>query len=644
MIRISNVSIKYGDRVLLDSINVSISPGEKIGLVGRNGAGKSTLLKIIAGEKMGDSGDVSMPPSSSLGFLHQEMEIPSGNSVIDEALTAFEEAKHLEELMKEQNEGIATRTDYESQGYMDLLQAFSEANDRFNVLGGHTMHIDAEKVLLGLGFMHEDLERSTTQFSGGWRMRIELAKMLLKKPDYLLLDEPTNHLDIESIIWLEGFLKNYEGTVILISHDKTFLDSIGKRTIEIEGGKIFEYKASYTKYLELREERRTKLEASFKNQQKVIAEKERTISRFMAKATKTKMAQSMQKQLNKIERIEMDEVNTANIRLRFQPPPRSGEMVVEGTNVSKHYGELRVMEGVDLKIERGEKVAFVGQNGQGKTTLSKMIGGLETLTNGKLELGHNVQIGYYAQNQAESMHGDLTVLQIMENEAPENMRTSVRSILGSFMFSGEDADKKVKVLSGGERSRLAMASLLLKPYNLLILDEPTNHLDIPSKDVLKQALQSFEGTLIVVSHDRDFLQGLTQKTIEFRDKKLYSHIGGLAEFLKKREVEDMRQIERQNKPKEEEVPSLSKEDRIRLNNERKQLSRKASMLEKKIEELEQKKEGYEKKMSEDGFFESASYQDIVNKHKNMKGEIEQAYDNWETAQGILEEWESKNNF
>jgi len=531
MITISNVYVQYGDRILLNRVNLVIQEKEKVGLVGRNGAGKSTLLKIIAGEQGPQDGDVSRPSDSTLGFLHQEMELPMGRTVLEEALTAFEETRRMEERIAEITTEIGERTDYESEAYQDLLIELSSLNERFQLLGGATMEADAERVLQGLGFRHEDMHRQTDEFSGGWKMRVELAKMLLRRPDFLLLDEPTNHLDIESIIWLEQFLRTYQGCVVIISHDKTFLDNTTSRTVEVELGNLYDYKASYTKYVELRKERREKLQQAYENQQRLIAEKEKTINRFMAKATKTKQAQSMQKQLDKLERIELDEADTAVMNLRFPPAPRSGQTVVDAQKVTKKYDEKLVLNQVDLQLDRGDRIAFVGQNGQGKTTLAKMIVDELSITGGELKLGHNVQIGYYAQNQSDTLQPGLTVLETMEQISPPDLRPKLRTILGAFMFSGEDVEKKVSVLSGGERARLALACLLLHPFNLLVLDEPTNHLDIQSKDVLKRALQHYDGTMVVVSHDREFLSELTNRTLEFRDHNLHHYIGDVNAFL-----------------------------------------------------------------------------------------------------------------
>ena len=637
MITASNIYIQYGDRILLDHVNLVIGERDKVGLVGRNGAGKSTMLKVIAGTMSPDEGTIARPSESTLGFLHQEMSLPKGKTVMDETLTAFDEAKRLDKRLAALNEEITIRTDYESDGYHRLIEELSEATERFQLLGGHSMEAEAEKVLKGLGFTQKDMGRLTDEFSGGWQMRIELAKMLLQRPDFLLLDEPTNHLDIESIIWLERFLRDYSGAIVVISHDKQFLDNITKRTVEVELGKLYDYKASYSDYVQLRKERREKQLAAYENQQRVIAEKERTITRFMAKASKTSMAQSMQKQLNKMERVEIDDEDVAAMNIRFPAAPRSGQVVLEGKNVTKKYGNLLVLEEVDLKLDRGDKVAFVGQNGQGKTTLAKLIVNELTLSSGEIKHGHNVQIGYYAQTQSDTMDSKDTVLETMEMASPPEMRTRLRGILGAFMFSGEDADKKVSVLSGGERARLALACLLLRPFNLLVLDEPTNHLDMLSKDVLKKAIQDYDGTLIVVSHDREFLSGLTNRTIEFRDHQLYDYIGDVNAFLEKRQLDNMREVELSTKsakagggaaPRKE----LSFE-------ERKLLMRAVSNAEKKVQRLEEEIDTLEKKMAQPGFYESEDAVKTTQRYQDKQKLLETAMDEWEEAQMAIEEYE-----
>jgi ATP-binding cassette subfamily F protein 3 len=651
MIAIANVTIQFGDRILFNNVNLTISEKDRIGLVGRNGAGKSTLLKIIAGYKNSDSGGVTYPNAATIGYLHQDLELPKGKTVIDEAMTAFEATKKLEERIEEINKELEERTDYESDYYMNLVQELVESTDQFQLLDGNKTEAEAERILSGLGFKSTDMNRLTDEFSGGWQMRVELAKMLLKNPDYLLLDEPTNHLDIESIVWLESFLKDYVGAVVTISHDKTFLDNITKRTVEIELGNIYDYKANYSKFKILRAERKELQESAFRNQQKIIAEKERTISRFMAKATKTKMAQSMQKQLDKMERIEIDTDDASSMKLRFPPAPRSGQITLEIKDLVKKYGSLTVMNEVEFKMDRGDRVAFVGQNGQGKTTLSKIIAQQESLTDGECKLGHNVQIGYYAQNQAESLHGNLTLLETLENIAPEDMRVKVRSILGAFMFSGEDVDKKVSVLSGGERARLALAALLLKPFNLLILDEPTNHLDMISKEVLKNALNEFEGSLIVVSHDRDFLQGLTNRTLEFRDKKLFNYIGDVYAFLAKRKMDNMRDVEKATvKPsvntneinKSKAKKELSYEEQRVHQKELRRFEKDVQNAEKKIENLEAKIQTIELKMAKPEFYGSPDETTVIGQYQKMKTDLERIMEKWEVAQIKLEEFLNNN--
>ncbi|MCB0618848.1 MAG: ABC-F family ATP-binding cassette domain-containing protein [Saprospiraceae bacterium] len=637
MINASNIFIKYGDRILLDSVTLVVGDRDRIGLVGRNGAGKSTLLKVVAGAMRPDEGQIARPSDSTLGFLHQEMQLPRGRTVLEETLTAFEEVRRIDKRLHEINDEMARREDYESESYHDLLTEFSDLNDRFQLLGGATMEADAERVLKGLGFRNADFGRQTTEFSGGWQMRVELAKMLLQRPDFLLLDEPTNHLDIESIIWLERFLQDYPGAVIVISHDKQFLDNVTNRTVEIELGKLYDYKAPYSKYLELRQERREKMMAAFQNQQKVIAQKERTINRFMAKATKTKMAQSMQKQLDKMERIEVDQEDGSVMNIRFPAAPRSGQIVVEAHRLTKHYGSIQVLNGVDLKLDRGDRLAFVGQNGQGKTTLAKMLVNELAPTGGELKWGHNVQIGYYAQNQSEALHSDLTLLETMERHSPPEMRTRLRGILGAFMFSGEDAEKKVTVLSGGERARLALACLLLKPFNLLVLDEPTNHLDMLSKDVLKEALLQYDGTLIVVSHDRDFLAGLTDRTVEFRDHQLFDYLGDVNFFLEKRALNDMREVEKSSAASSN--PS-GKTAKIEVSyEERKKRLRNLTNAEKKVERLEEQIAGFETQMSDPAFYDRPDAQKEMEAYQKAQKDLKEAVEEWEAAHEAWEEVE-----
>lgn len=638
MITTSNIFVKYGDRVLLDYINLVIYDRDRMGLVGRNGAGKSTMLKIIAGDMIPDDGMVTRPNNSSLGFLHQEMSLPKGKTVMEETLTAFGEAKNLEKRIEAINVALTERTDYESAAYMGLLNELSDINERFIIIGGNSMQADAEKVLKGLGFKLTDFQRLTDEFSGGWQMRIELAKMLLSRPDYLLLDEPTNHLDIESIIWLEEFLQDYPGSVIVISHDKQFLDNVTQRTVEIEAGKTYDYKANYSKYIELRQERRAKLASAFKNQQKVIAQKERLVERFKAKATKTSLAQSIEKQLNKMERVEMDHEDTSSMNITFPPAPRSGQVIVDGKKLTKSYGDLLVLSEVNLKLDRGDRVAFVGQNGQGKTTLAKIIVNQLPATSGDVNLGYNVEIGYYAQNQAETLDQNRTLLETMEAAAPPEMSTKLRSILGAFMFSGEDVEKKVMVLSGGERARLALACMLLRPFNLLVLDEPTNHLDMISKEVLKNALLKYDGSLIIVSHDRDFLESLTTHTIEFRDKQLFRHIGDVNAFLEKRALDNMRQVEMSTAAGKAMSANAQKEIKKIDFQERKRLQKAVSKAERKIEKLEENIEKIETLMAEADFYERSDSDKKVEQYQSYKKELEVVMEEWEEAQMELEEY------
>ncbi len=641
MITVSNIFVKYSDRILLDSVSFVIGVRERIGLVGKNGTGKSTILKIIAQYQSPDSGTVTYPSVYTLGFLHQELELPQGKTVMAEALTAFDNIKKLEIRINEINEEITTRTDYESDAYSKLLEELSDANERFGLFGGYNMEAEAERVLRGLGFKPSDMDRQTSEFSGGWQMRIELAKIILQKPDYLLLDEPTNHLDIESIIWLESMLRNYDGTVVVISHDKTFLNNVTNRTVEIELGQIYDYKAPYSKYLSLREERREQQSKAFANQQREIARKERLIEKFRAKNTKAKFAQSLMKELDRMDKISIDIEDNSAMRLRFLPAPRSGQVVVDAQKVVKQYGELLVLDKVGFQLDRNQRVAFVGRNGEGKSTLSKIIAGALGSTSGEIKLGHNVEIAYYAQNQAETLDTKATLLEAMEDGCPDELRTKLRSILGAFLFSGEDAEKKVSVLSGGERARLALAKMLLRPANLLILDEPTNHLDIISKDILKKALLAYDGTLIVVSHDRDFLQGLTERTIEFRDKQLHEYLGDVQYFLNKRQVDNFRDVSLGKNangttpppsPTPKAVVELSPEEKKARHNQKKQVQRDLHNAERKVEKMEKKIAEYETQMAAPGFYESAASADTLKAYQQAQADLEIAMEAWEETQ------------
>ncbi|MBQ2096841.1 MAG: ABC-F family ATP-binding cassette domain-containing protein [Bacteroidales bacterium] len=544
MIAINNVTVTFSGNDLFQDISFVINPKDRIGLTGKNGAGKSTLLKTIVGIQPVDKGSVTIPNGVTIGYLPQQMELPEGRTVMEEALTCFEDAKRLEEEINNLSAQIATRTDYESESYMSLIHRMTEATERLELLGGSKREAETEVVLKGLGFRQTDFTRQTSEFSGGWKMRIILAKVILRKPNVFLLDEPTNHLDIESIQWLEDFLKDYPGAVVLISHDRTFLDNVTRRTIEISLGKIYDYNAPYTKYLELRKERRQQQIAAYENQQKIIKDTEDFIEKFRYKPTKSNQVQSRIKMLDKMERLSVDLEDNSSIHFKFPPAPRSGQIVVKATHFTKAFGEKVILKDIDFQLERGEKVAFVGRNGEGKTTFSRCIIG-QLPYDGELKLGYNVSIGYYAQNQDELLDLNKTVFQTLDDIATGDMRTKVRDILGAFLFGGEDIEKKVKVLSGGERARLEMAKLLFEPYSLLVLDEPTNHLDIRSKEILKQALLKYDGTLILVSHDRDFLHGLADTVYEFRDQKIKQYKGDITYFLEKLKLQNMNEFELQ---------------------------------------------------------------------------------------------------
>lgn len=633
MLSIKSISLSFKDRVLYDQISFSVSKGEKVGLSGRNGAGKSTLMKIITGEARPDAGQIDKPADATIGYLHQDLSIPQDVTIQEETYKAFELINAMEEKLESLQNQLNTREDYESDEYMKIVTELSNISERLGMLGVEKQEAEAEKILTGLGFKREDFDRKINTFSGGWQMRVVLAKMLLQRPDYLLLDEPTNHLDIESILWLEKFLKEYEGAVILISHDRTFLDNITNRTIEVELGKVFDYPCNYSRYLVLREERLMLTRSAFSNQQKVIAEKEKTIKRFMAKATKTKMAQSMQKQLDKMERIELDEPSLKAMRLRFPDPPRSGLVVVEARNVAKNYGSKQVLKNLDLVIERGDTIAFVGQNGQGKTTLARLILGQTEVSDGKISLGSSLETGYYAQNQSESFYGDATLLETIQEAAPEESEAKLRSVLGTFLFSGDDVYKKVKVLSGGERARLALACLILKPINFLVLDEPTNHLDMISKEILKEAIAAFKGTLLVVSHDRDFLKGLTSKVLEFRDHKVNMHLGDIESYLEKRALDNMRAVE---KAAVANTPDLSSEYKIPDQSAKREILKKIAAIENKINQLEKKIRETEQSMAAPDFYISPDSDKVLTLYQNMKREHEALMEEWEACSIILE--------
>lgn len=638
MISIQSIYIQYGDRILFNRSSLTIEKNEKIALIGRNGAGKSSLLKLICGKFKPDEGNIDIQKGATLGYLEQDLDINLDVPILVEAKKAFAEVNALKDDLEELNVELEKGIE-DMDKLTTVLEKQADLFDRIEFLGGNSVESEAEKVLTGLGFKSRDLNRKIGEFSGGWQMRVEIAKLLLSKPDVLLLDEPTNHLDIESIIWLEKYLKSYEGNIILISHDTQFLDTVCKKTIEIDSGQFFEYKASYFKYIQLREERVAMQEAAFKNQQKEIEQKEKTIKRFMASATKTKMAQSMQKQLDKVERITIDSFNMKDMDLRLPEPPRSGRLVVNA-QCSKSYGQLKVLNDVHFEIERGEKVALVGQNGQGKSTLAKLIVGQINPSTGKIDLGHNVGIGYYAQNQAEELDMKKNLIETMEDYASTEQRPKIRSILGSFLFSGEDVEKKVSVLSGGERARLALAVMVLNEFNLLILDEPTNHLDIHAKAVLKKTIENYHGTCIIVSHDRSFLSGLTDRTVEFRDGQLINHLGDINYFLKQRAMENMRQVElsKSNQVitetpnvKVAEIPKINKEDL-------KKLKRKVQYLERDIENLEASIEVQKDLMYAPDFYKDPLGSDITKKYNGFKKELESKMSEWELKVEELEQY------
>lgn len=590
MVGINELTVNFGERYLFNKISFLINKQDRIGLVGKNGAGKSSLLKIIAGENQPDEGNVSTPADFTIGYLPQDMDFGHGKTVLDETKSVFKEVNLINAKIDDINHQLETRTDYETDDYMELLNHLNDYNERLSLIGGFTVDADVETILKGLGFTPKDFNRQTDEFSGGWRMRIELAKILLTKSDLLLLDEPTNHLDIESIQWLEDFLKVYNGAVVLISHDKAFLDHVTTRTIEISLGKIYDYKTYYSKYLEQRKERREQQMAAFTNQQKQIADTEKFIERFRSKATKAVQVQSRVKQLDKIDRIEIDEEDTASMRFYFPPAPRSGKVVVEANGVGKSYGDKRIFNDANFFIESGKKIAFVGKNGEGKTTMTKIIVG-ELEHEGELKIGHNVNLAYFAQNQAEELDKELTVFETVDKAAHGEIRKQVRNLLGAFMFGGEEADKKIKVLSGGERARVALCKLMLEPINLLVLDEPTNHLDIRSKEVLKAALQKYDGTLIVISHDRDFLDGLVEEMYEFKDGQVKQFLGGVYDFLKSKKVESIREFEQKEKTvaKVEKVVTdnkLSFDEKKQLEKDLKRVQNKINNLEKEVERLE----------------------------------------------------------
>ncbi|HEA20225.1 MAG TPA: ABC transporter ATP-binding protein [Pricia antarctica] len=638
MLNVHNLSVSFGGEYLFEEISFRLNGGDRVGLIGKNGAGKSTLLKLLTKDMPLDTGTIAMEKGIRIGFLRQDIDFEQGRTVLEESYQAFEEIKDLESQLEHINHQLAERTDYESEGYNQLMIDLGDITHRYEIIGGYNYQGETEKILLGLGFKREDFDKKTDTFSGGWRMRIELAKLLLQSNDVLLLDEPTNHLDIESILWLEQFLNNYSGAVVIVSHDKMFLDNVTNRTIEISLGRIYDYNKPYSKFLLLRGEIKEQQLNAQKNQEKEIQQAERLIEKFRAKSTKASMAQSLIKKLDRMERIEVDQDDNAVMNLRFPVSITPGKVVAEMEKLSKSYGEKEVLKNVNLLLERDSKTAFVGQNGQGKSTLAKIM--VDELDHtGKLKLGHNVQIGYFAQNQAEYLDGNKTILDTMIDAANEKNRSRVRDILGSFLFSGDDVGKYVKVLSGGERNRLALAKMLLQPFNVLVMDEPTNHLDIQSKNVLKQALRNFDGTLIVVSHDRDFLQGLTDKVYEFRDKNIKEYLGDINYYLDQRKAADFRAIEK----KQEEVRTKSVEKNgsndYETQKKVKSLKNKLSGVESKISQMEKNiaEIDHELLMDYDATIAKPNFFDT---YQRKKKDLEKLMQKWEELTEKLEKMEA----
>ena len=639
MIAIDNLTVSFGGWTLFDEISFLVNPKDRIGLVGKNGAGKTTLLRIITGEQQATSGAVTRNSDCTIGYLPQQMKVADTTTLIDETAKAFAEVLAIEAEIERITTALAERDDYESAEYEQLMHRLDECNNRYHMLGGDSREADIEKTLLGLGFRREDFNRPTSQFSGGWRMRIELAKLLLRRPSVFLLDEPTNHLDIESIQWLEEYLRNYNGAVLLISHDRAFLDNVTNRTIEISLGKIYDYKVPYSKYVVLRRERREQQIAAYENQQRMIEKTEEFIERFRYKPPKSNQVQSRIKQLERLERIEVDEEDLSTLNIKFPPAPRSGQIVAEGKEVGKSFGAKHVFSGANFVIERGEKIALVGRNGEGKTTLARMLVGELSPSEGSIRLGANVDVGYYAQNQEDLMDGEITVFDTLDRVAVGDIRTRLRDILGAFLFRGEDIDKKGKVLSGGERSRLAMARLMLSPHNLLIMDEPTNHMDMRSKDILKEALMRFDGTVIVVSHDREFLDGMVDKIYEFRDGGVKEYLGGIYYFLEKRKVESMAEIERKATPtttsKEGATVSsgkLSYEQKKEQEKQIRKLRKAVEAIETELAEIESQIADYDARFASATEYNEADYR----AYDELKTRYDHQMHEWEKASYELE--------
>ena len=651
MISLDNLTVSYGGWTLFDNISFLINPKDRIGLVGRNGAGKTTLLRIITGEQQPTSGHVTLNGECTIGYLPQTMRVADTTTLAEETAKAFDEVLRLEAEIASLTREIAERTDYESAGYEQLLHRLNDAQDHYHILGGDTREADIEKTLLGLGFKRTDFGRATSEFSGGWRMRIELAKLLLRRPSIFLLDEPTNHLDIESIQWLEEYLKNYNGAVLLISHDRAFLDNVTNRTVELSLGKVTDYKVSYSKYVVLRAERRAQQMAAYENQQRMIEKTEEFIEKFRYKPTKSNQVQSRIKQLERLERLEIEEEDLSTLNIKFPPAPRSGQIVAEINEAGMSFGTKHVFSGANFIIEKGDKIALVGRNGEGKTTLARMLIGQLTPTEGSVRLGANINIGYYAQNQDDLMDGEFTVYDTLDRVAVGDIRTRLRDILGAFLFRGEDIDKKVKVLSGGERARLAMARMMLEPRNLLILDEPTNHMDMRSKDILKSAIMKYDGTVVVVSHDREFLDGMVQKVYEFRDGGVKEYLGGIYYFLEKRKLESLQEIERRDAPakpaanpaaKSAAQPAanrdaaasgkLTYEQRKEQEKQLRKLRRAVETVEAELAEIEKQIAAYDAKFAAATEYNEADYK----AYNDLKARYDHQMHEWEKASYELE--------
>ena len=639
MISLDNLTVSYGGWTLFDDISFLINEKDRIGLVGKNGAGKTTLLRIITGEQQPTEGAVTINGECTIGYLPQQMRVADTTTLKAETEKAFDEVLRLEADIASLTAEIATREDYESEEYESLLHRLNDAQDRYHILGGDTREADIEKTLLGLGFKRTDFDRATSEFSGGWRMRIELAKLLLRRPSIFLLDEPTNHLDIESIQWLEEYLRNYSGAVLLISHDRAFLDNVTTRTVELSLGHIYDYKVPYSKFVELRAERRAQQMAAYENQQKLIEKTEEFIEKFRYKPTKSNQVQSRIKQLERLERIEVEEEDLATLNIKFPPAPRSGQIVAEVKEVGKAFGQKRIFSDFTFTLERGQKIALVGRNGEGKTTMARMLIGELEQTEGTIKLGANVNIGYYAQNQDDLMDGEFTVFDTLDRVAVGDIRTRLRDILGAFLFRGEDIDKKVKVLSGGERSRLAMARLMLEPYNLLVLDEPTNHMDMRSKDILKEAIRKFDGTVVLVSHDREFLDGIVDKVYEFRDGGVREYLGDIWYFLEKRKLENLQEVERKAAPVKS-VQQSAAQSQGKLSYEQKKEQEKLIRKHRKaVETIEQQAAEVEAKIAEfDAKFATATEYNAEDykAYDELKQQLDHLMHEWEKAVYELE--------